>query len=244
MPGTVWWSNFGKRSVVRLGVFAVDWSESNIVPWRRLCLAFSLIIRCVVMDSLGLLKCCLGVADQVLWHYLEARFHCHRVLHIPLCVGIIEGGTWSLDATADWIILWTTVPCQMWILARAVRCIVKQVAVEDGATVDIRVIETILHQCSLTYGRHEACVTLRHSSVVYEIARAIGVEWLIDIAVELKQIAEDLSSSQVLLPVWPHILVYDLFAFIDKCFSHTKQLFTRHFVGSIIHTARLVLNAS
>ena len=84
-----------------------------------------------------------------------------------------------------------------------------------------RIIDTLL-QGALADGRHKACITLRYGGLVLR-PRHIRVNRLVNRAIELQQVLEDLSRSEVLLSVWPLVCIDHLFTLVYEGLSHVEQ---------------------
>ena len=100
-----------------------------------------------------------------------------------------------------------------------------------------------LHQCALADGWHKACITMGHSCLVVNVSRSVRVNGLINSAVKLQQVFEDLARAKVGFAVRPAIVVDHFFALINKSFAHTEEFLTRQTVVSVADMAGLVGNA-
>ena len=130
-----------------------------------------------------------------------------------------------------------SIPRHVGVLASGV-CIAQQISIQNRIAVHL-LVDAVLHQSALTDGRHEAGIALRQVPAI-----VFGVDRLVNAAVELHQVAEDLGRAQILLPVGPHVLVDHLFALVNQSLSHAEQVLPGDVVVSITDVTRLVLDAS
>ena len=86
-------------------------------------------------------------------------------------------------------------------------------------------------------------MTLRQRRLVVNAPRSVGIDRLVDGSVELEQVLEDLTGSQVLRTVRPLVIVYHFLALVNQRPAHIEELLPRQRVLSVVDRAGRVLDA-